>query len=43
MITVWKWRCEGCKTEVETLVGQVPAECSCGAVCWLKVSERKES
>ncbi len=42
MIIVWKWRCSGCHVEIETSQGQVPAECSCGATEWLKISESKK-
>ena len=42
MIIVWKWRCAGCKAEIETLMGQLPAECSCGAKEWLKIAETKK-
>ncbi len=42
MIIFWRWRCAGCKTEVETDAGKLPAECACAGREWMKISERKE-
>jgi len=38
---LWHWRCQGCKQEVDTDCGKLPAECGCGAGIWDKTGEKK--